>query len=141
MNFHLWPRLHTLHLTLLGNLIPAQLNWIPKSLVRALPEMRPTSVASSSSSTSITTEHFCSLRRVVLEIWLSHPSQLDNPVWNQAILILHRLVAGGRGVRKIVVLQRGTLGLRETREAVENRVGSLREWVETCTDWNDEESL
>ncbi|TCD65209.1 hypothetical protein EIP91_002995 [Steccherinum ochraceum] len=140
ISFHAWPLLRTFHLTLLG-LAPERVNWVPICLARALPDIPrpsslcPTKLCMPAVACATCRTQFCAIKTIVFDIWLSDPSELENPVWDHITLILHRLVAGGRGVERIVFAQRGALSLLETDYVVKRRLGSLHPFVETRSEW------
>lgn len=76
----------------------------------------------------------------MFSFYLTSSHDLDNAVWDQIVLVLERLVAGGRGVRRIVfrIAVQGTgtrAGKIKPEEVVKRRMGSLwkRVTVESYT--------
>ncbi|TCD64847.1 hypothetical protein EIP91_003551 [Steccherinum ochraceum] len=144
-DFHNWPRLHTLHLVL-GSMAVENVGWTLISLSRAMPTLPsshthcpfkqcspqlPCTICSSSVSVT-------SIRRVVFELFLASPRELDNPLWDQIVWIMTNLVANGRGVRKIVFIQRGSMPYVQADYVIKMRMGSfLSQILEVVTEWDE----
>lgn len=56
-------------------------------------------------------------------------------MWDQVVWLLTRLVAGGKGVRRIVVWQKGGMPIGMADWVVKRRMGSLWPLVQVVNEW------
>jgi len=114
----------------------------PHGYASSLPPSMPTNFPSTSFSAvsygSITTTP--QISKVVFDIWLSDPSQLEVPAWRGLVEILWRLTAAGAGeygygvggigpVKQVEFIQRGDMSFAEADKIIRQKMAVLGKGV------------